>query len=132
MRFDQVIWIAAIGLSAIGFGSLMHMAYIRAVWPRAVGRVVDNVGEWPKSGNSRQAIYFAKIAFVARNGKSYEVKGDIGSNEPWPKGQRVELQYKSSNPKHALTMNLWQQLAFSGVFIVFGALCWAKLGGFIR
>ena len=129
MGTEEVAWIVAIAGCVIGFGSLFHMAYIRAAWPRAAGRVVGNVAEWSKSGSTRQDVYFAKISFVARDGRTYEVKGDVGRSAPWSNGQRIDLQYNESNPEHALSMNIWQQLIFSGVFIAFGLVCWAKIGG---
>lgn len=132
MEPEAIVWIGAIALSVIGFGILLHMAYIRATWLRAVGCVVGNVGEWSKSGDTQHDVYFAEISFEDRDGKKRVIKGDVGRGAPWPKGERIDILYKPANPQHALCMKLWQQLAFSGVFIAFAVACWAKILGFVE
>ena len=68
--------------------------------------------------------HFPRIEFQAANGKTYEVQGDIGLNDEWPIGQRVELRYRAGNPKHTTIAKGWQRLIFSAVFIGFAIACW--------
>ncbi len=129
-----VAWIAAAFFSLVGWGSLIHFTWIVSRWPKARGRVVDNIAEWSKSRtaehNTKRDIYFPQIEFDA-GGKMHRAKGGIGKAKPWEIGTPIELHYKPANPDHVLDFNLWQRLLFSGAFIVFGGLCLAAAMGWV-
>ncbi len=127
-----VTWIAAVIASIIGFGSFFHMSYIASHWPKTSGRVVGNIGGIANYDSGSSDIYFAEIQFMAANGQTYKVKGDIGLHKPWPIGKTIPLHYMAKNPNHVLTWNFWQRMLFSFAFIAPGLLCWALIAGIIE
>ena len=126
-----VIWIAAIVSSVVGFGFLIHSSYIAGAWGRAPGHVVGNQQAYSQYETGRTTVYFAQIMFRVSDGTAYTVKSDMGRVEPWPLGDVVRVYYKPGNPRHAMTMKLWERLAFSSFFIGAGALCWALIAGVV-
>ncbi len=128
-----ISWIAGSVFGLIGWGTLVHFAWITRNWPKAQGRVVDNVGEWSHGHEegARTPVYFPLIEFDA-GGRLHRAKGGIGRSEPWAMGERIELHYKPANPDHLLDFNWWQRLLFSGVFIGFGGLALAVAMGWVR
>lgn len=130
-----IAWIAGAIASLIGWGSLVHFAWIVRNWPRARGRVVDNIAEWSRSHNGsgqmvRSAAYFPLIEFGTPGG-THRAKGGVGKARPWREGEPVELHYNPANPDHLLDLNWWQRLVFSGAFIAGGAACLAAAMGWI-
>jgi hypothetical protein len=123
MSTATVTLIAAIVATVVGVGTFFHMFLLASRWPRASGRVVGNV-TMRRSGHSVGYDYFPRIEFRAADGKTYEVRGDIGRAEAWPLGQAVALRYRAANPTHTTTMNAWQRLLFSAVFIGFAIAAW--------
>ena len=126
-----VAWIAAIVGSFIGLGTLVHFSWIAGSWPRAAGRVVDNIAEYSHSSSGQSVVYFPKIEFSAAGGSIHVVKGDVGHRKPTPIGHPIQLWYKPSNPNHAMTMKWPVRLMFSGFFILASLLCWLKIAGVI-
>ena len=120
-----ITWIAGGVFSLIGWGSLVHFAWITRTWPKARGRVVDNVGEWSHGdeGGGRTAVYFPLIEFDA-GGTIHRAKGGVGKRRPW-------AMHAPDNPDHLLDLNWWQRLVFSGAFMGFGALSLAVATGWI-
>ena len=127
-----VTWIAAVVASIIGFGSLFHMTYIANYWPKAIGRVVGNIGGISHHDSGSSDIYFAEIEFTASDGQTYKVKGDIGLQKPWDIGKAIPLHYKAKNPNHVLTWNFWQRMLFSFGFIAPVLLLWALIAGLVE
>ena len=132
MDETTVAWIAAIVFSVIGWGSLIHFSWIVRSWPKARGRVVDNIAEWSHGDAAmpRSAVYFPQIEF-STGSTSHRARGGVGKNRPWKIGTPVELYFKPSNPDHLLDLNWWQRLFFSGAFIAFGAASLAAAMGWI-
>ena len=123
MSVATITLIAAIAATFIGVGSFFHYFLMIFRWPRATGTVTGNVADL-RSTEGNEYAHFPRIEFQAANGKTYEVKGDIGLNNEWPIGHRVELRYRTSNPKHISIAKGWQRLIFSAVFIGFAIACW--------
>ena len=69
------------------------------------------------------------VTVAAADGRTYEVRGDLGRSQEWPLGQAVELRYKRSDPKQTSTAKGWQRLLFALVFLGFAVACWAALLG---
>ena len=127
-----IAWIAGAVFSLIGWGSLVHFAWIVRRWPKARGRVVENVSEWSHDdGGGRSAVHFPLIEFDA-GGTTHRARGGVGKRKPWELGEPVELYYKPGNPDHLLDLNWWQRLVFSGAFIGFGALSLAAAMELVR
>ena len=127
-----VVWIAAVASSIIGFGFLLHSTYIAWKWPKAVGRVVGNTTRYAHYDSGSSIVYFAKIAFTAKDRRDYTVRSDMGTHKPWQIGAPVRVHYKPGNPAHAMTMKLWQRLVFSGFFIAAAIVCWGLILGLIE
>jgi hypothetical protein len=115
--------IAAVISTLVGVGTFFHLFLMVFRWPRATGTVTGNMAQL-RSTDGTEYAYFPRIEFQAANGKTYEVQGDIGLNEEWPIGQRIELRYRASNPQHTTTMKGWQRLLFSVVFMGFAVASW--------
>lgn len=129
---DTVVWIAAVAASIIGFGFLLHSTYIAWKWPKATGRVVDNIATTSHQDSGSSPVYFAKITFTAMDRRDYTVRGDVGHQKPWRIGDPVRVHYKPGNPAHAMTMKLWERLVFSGFFIAAAVVCWGLILGLIE
>ena len=123
MSEDTITMIAAIAFTVIGVGSFFHLFLMVLRWPRATGRVIGNLAQLRSTGGNEYA-HFPKIEFRAMDGKTYEVRGDIGLNDEWPIGQNIEVRYRAANPNHTTVMKGWQRLIFSTVFIGFAIACW--------
>ena len=123
MSVATVTLIAAIASTVVGIGTFFHYFLWIFWWPRATGTVTGNVADL-RSTDGNEYAYFPRVEFQAANSKTYEVQGDIGLNDEWPIGQRVELRYRAANPKHTTIMKEWQRLIFSAVFIGFAIACW--------
>ena len=128
MSEDTITLVAALAFSVIGVGAFFHYFLMVGSWPRAVGRVVGNVTDM-RSDEGFDYAYFPRIAFAAADGRTYEVKGDIGRSQEWPLGQAVELRYKRSDPEQTSIAKGWQRLLFALVFLGFAVACWAALLG---
>jgi hypothetical protein len=118
-----VTLIAAIAFSVVGAGAFFHLFLSVLRWPRATGTVTGNVSQ-ARSTDGDEYAFFPLITFEAADGKSYEVRGDIGLNSEWPLGQQMTMRYRAANPSHATMLKGWQRLAFAAVFIAFGTACW--------
>jgi hypothetical protein len=123
-----VTLIAAIAFTIVGIGAFFHYFLMIIRWPNATGTVIGNTTDL-RSTDGNEYAHFPIIEFQAANGKTYEVKGDIGLNDDWPIGQRVELSYRAANPNHTTIMKGWQRLLFSAIFFFFGLACWYAWSG---
>ena len=123
MSVATITLIAAIASTFIGVGTFFHFFLNIFRWPRAKGTVIGNVASL-RSTDGNEYAHFPRIEFQAANGKTFEVQGDIGCNDEWPIGQRVELRYRAANPKHTTIMKGWQRLIFSAASIGFAIACW--------
>ena len=128
MTVETVTLIAAAVASIVGVGTFFHYFLMICRWPRATGRVVGNVSQM-RSTEGTEYAWFPRVEFLAGDGKTYEITGDMGLNDEWPLGQQVALRYRASNPNHASILKNWQRLLFSAVFLGFaGALWYAWVG----
>jgi hypothetical protein len=118
-----VTLIAAIASTIVGIGAFFHYFLLIFWWPRATGTVIGNITDL-RSTDGNEYAYFPRIEFQAADGKIYETKGDIGLNDEWPVGQRIDLRYRAANPNHTSTAKWWQRLIFSAVFICFAVALW--------
>ena len=123
MSEATITLIAAMAFTFIGVGTFFHYFLMVLRWPRATGTVIGNVAQLRSTEGGGYA-HFPRIGFQAANGKTYEVEGDIGLNDEWPIGQKIELRYRTANPKHTTIMKGWQRLIFSAVLIGFAIACW--------
>lgn len=128
MSEATITLIVAAAATIIGAGTFVHLFLMAFKWPRTIGNVIGNVTDL-RSTEANEYAYFPIIEFKAANGKTYEVRGDIGLNDEWPIGQKVELRYRASNPNHTTTMKGWQRLLFSAVFLFFGIAFWYAWSG---
>lgn len=128
MSEATITLIAAAAFTIVGVGTFFHLFLMVFRWPRTTGTVIGNVTDL-RSTEHNEYAYFPIIEFQAANGKTYEVRGDIGLNDEWPIGQKVELRYRASNPNHTTTMKGWQRLLFSAVFLFLGIACWYAWSG---
>ena len=80
-----VTLIAAMACTIVGIGTFFHYFLLIIWWRRATGTVTGNVADL-RSTDGNEYAYFPRIEFQAANGKSYEVRGDIGLNDEWPIG----------------------------------------------
>ncbi|MEM7170171.1 MAG: DUF3592 domain-containing protein [Pseudomonadota bacterium] len=124
MSVETVTLIAATIGTLVGVGTFFHFFLMVMRWPQATGKVVGNTSELRSLDTGTDYVFFAQIQFQASDGKTYQVKGDIGLNDEWPLGKAVSLRYRRYNPNHATTMKNWQRLLFSVVFLGFAAACW--------
>lgn len=135
-RMDKLAIAAIMGalFSLIGWGSLLHFAWIVRRWPVTRGRVVGNIGEWRKSGatdaSGSRNVWFAEIEYAAA-GATRRAKGSVGTSARWDVGTPVELRYNPQKPDQIFDFNTWQRHAFSGAFILFGAAGLAVAAGVI-
>jgi hypothetical protein len=120
--------IAAVAFTVVGIGTFFHYFLIIFRWPHATGTVTGNVSEL-RSFDGNEYAYFPLIEFQAADGKTYEIRGDIGQNNEWPIGQRIKLRYRAINPNHTSTAIWWQRLTFSVVFLCFSAALWYAWAG---
>ena len=123
MSETTITRIAAIAYTVVGIGTFFHYFLMIFWWPRATGTVTGNVADL-RSTDGNEYAYFPRIKFQAADGKTYETKGDIGLNDEWPIGQRIELRYRAANPNHTSTAKWWQRLTFSAVFTGFAVAFW--------
>lgn len=127
------VWCLSILFTVIGVGSFFHFIWIGAKWTKAVAEVTDNVAEYAKSGEtgSRHSVYFAQLQFQSADGSTYTIKGDVGRRKPWRIGTNVLIQYKPSNPNHAITMRPLIRFLFSLTFLIFGLAGLASSLGYV-
>lgn len=134
MTETMIAWIAGIFLSLVGWGSMVHFAWIVRNWSQARGVVVGNNAEWSKAqttgGPTRHTVYFPKIEFDA-GGKLHRAKGGSGRSKPYKLGEAVNLYHKPANPDHILDLNFRDRMLFSGGFAFIGSLCLAAANGWI-
>lgn len=123
MSEATITLIAAIVATFVGVGTFFHYFLMVLRWPRAIGTVIGNIAKL-RSTDANHYAHFPRIEFQAANGMTYKVQGDIGLNDEWPIGQRVEIRYRAANPNHTTIMKAWQRLIFSAVFIGFAIACW--------
>ncbi len=123
MSVATITLISAIASTVVGLGSFFHYFLSILRWPRATGAVTGNVADL-RSFEGTHYAYFPRIEFQAANGKTYEVRGDVGLNDEWPVGQKVELRYRTTNPNHTTIAKGWQRLIFSAVFMCFAVAFW--------
>ena len=71
--------------------------------------------------------YYPEVEFIAADGRTYRVRGDVGRNREWPLGWIVSLRYRPTNPNHASIAKDWQRLLFAGVFLGFAVASWWAL-----
>lgn len=124
MTEDTITLIAAIASTIIGAGGFIHLFLMVNTWPRTSGRVTGNDTMLDSRESADKYSFFPRIEFLAADGKTYEVRGDIGLNSEWPIGQEVRLRYCASDPGKATIMKGWQRLMFAGVFAGFAIACW--------
>jgi hypothetical protein len=122
MPETAITGIAATAFTVIGIGTFFHYFLHVMRWPRATGTVVGNIAD--RRSDSNRYAYFPRVAFTTPNGATYEVRGDIGLNEHWPIGQKVELRYRPSNPNHTTLAKGWQRFLFATLFIGLAVACW--------
>jgi hypothetical protein len=128
MSVATITLISAIASTVVGIGTFFHYFLSMLWWPRAAGTVIGNVADL-RSIDGTHYAYFPRIEFQAANGKTYEVRGDIGLNDEWPIGQQVELRYRIADPNHTTIAKGWQRLIFSAVFICFAIAFWYAWSG---
>ena len=131
MEVGLLAWIAGGVLSLIGWGTLVHYAWIVRTWPAARGRVVGNVAEWSGGGGVRRVAYYPEIEFDV-GGTLHRARGGVGKRREWEIGTPVALHYDPANPEHVLDLDVWQRMLFSGVFIVLGGVSLAAAMGWVR
>ncbi len=124
MSTETLTLIVAIVLTVIGVGAFGHYFVWVGTWPRTSGKVVGNDAR--KSGHHRhdQYSYFPRVEFIAADGQTYEVRGDVGRNTEWPLGWIVGVRYRPTNPNHASIAKDWQRLVFAGAFLSFAVASW--------
>lgn len=127
MSTETVTLIAAIAMTVIGIGAFFHYFIWVGTWPRTSGKVVGNEARRGSHHQNNQYSYFPRVEFIAADGRTYEVRGDVGRRQEWPLGWIVSLRYRPANPNHASIAKDWQRLLFSGVFLGFAAICWWAL-----
>ena len=128
MSEATVTLISAIACTVVGIGTFFHYFLSILRWPHATGTVTGNVADL-RSFEGTHYAYFPRIEFQAANGKTYEVRGDVGLNDEWPIGQKVALRYRRANPNHTTIAKDWQRLIFSAVFICFAVAFWYAWSG---
>lgn len=123
MSETTITLIAAIASTIVGVSAFFLYFLMVIWWPRATGTVTGNVTDL-RSTDGTEYAYFPLIEFQAADGKTYKTKGDMGLNDEWPVGQKIELRYRAANPNHTSTAKWWQRLIFSAVFIGFAVALW--------
>ncbi len=123
MSVASITLIAAVAFTVVGVGTFIHFYVMVLRWPRATGEVTGNVTQ-ARSFGANEHAHFPRIKFQAADGQHYEIQGDIGLNEEWPLGLKVDLRYRAADPSQATIMKSWQRLAFASVFIAFALLAW--------
>ena len=103
MSVSTVTLIAALVFTVVGIGTFFHYFLLFLRYPRATGTVIGNVASL-RSTEGNEYAYFPRIEFLAADGQTYEVRGDIGRNDEWRIGQNIELQYRAANPNHTTIM----------------------------
>lgn len=132
MSVETITLIAAIAATIIGVGAFVHIFLMVNTWPRASGKVVGNDAQLSSSDGQNRYAFFPRIEFTAADGRSYEVRGDIGLTDEWPLGQSVILRYCASDPRKATIMKAWQRLLFACVFLGFAGASWGAWFGVLR
>ncbi len=127
MSEETITFIAAILFSIVGVGAFLHYFVTVGFWPQTTGRVIGNEAQRRTEHGFDDYAYFPKIEFIAGDGKTYQVKGDIGLNEEWPLGQVVKLRYRPANPNHVSIAKNWQRFVFAAAFTGFGVGCWVAV-----
>ena len=125
MATDTLILIAAIALTALGVGSFFHYFLWVRFWPSTSGKVVGNESRQSADRRPDAWSYYPRVQFIAADGRTYEVRGDVGRRTEWPLGWIVPLRYRPDKPSHASIAKDWQRLLFSVVFIAFAAAVWS-------
>jgi hypothetical protein len=77
MSEATVTLISAIACTVVGIGTFFHYFLSILRWPRVTGTVTGNVADL-RSIEGTHYAYFPRIEFQAANGKTYEVRGDVG------------------------------------------------------
>ena len=93
-----------------------------------MGQVMGNSHQ---KGDDDEGSYVAEINFMAKDGKIYKIKSDVGHTKPWKIGTRILVHYKPADPNHAMTMTLLERAIFSGAFIAVAVACWGAILGVI-
>ena len=127
---DILTWGFAILFTVIGAGMFVHLGIMAARWPAARGRVVGNIADH-RGSEDGTAAFFPEIAFTARDGREYRIRGDVGRSREWPVGQMVDLRYRAGNPSHTTTLAGWQRIMISLAFLALGLLCWSAVLGLV-
>ena len=125
MSQDTLVLIAAIVLTVIGCGAFFHYFLWLRLWPQTSGKVVGNEAYKSSHHGPDQWGYYPRVEFIAADGRTYEVRGDIGRQKEWPLGWIVNVRYRPANPNHASIAKDWQRLVFAGVFLGFAAMTWS-------
>ena len=87
--------------------------------------MVDNLAKKSNHHLTDEFAYFPRIEFIAADGRTYRVQGDVGTRKEWPLGRIVPVRYRPANPNHASIAKGWQRLMFSAFFIAAAALVWS-------
>lgn len=124
MSTETLTLITAVALTVIGVGAFFHYFIWVGTWPRTSGKVVGNEARKAAHHQHDQYSYFPRVEFIAADGRTYEVRGDVGRNAEWPLGWIVSLRYRPGNPNHASIAKDWQRLVFAGVFLGFAVVTW--------
>lgn len=125
MSTETLIFLAAIALTVIGVGAFGHyFLWVGVCWPRTSGKVVGNEAVRRREPLSEQYAYYPRLEFIAADGRTHKVRGDIGRPQEWPLGRIVALRYRPANPDHATIAKGWQRLVFAGVFLGFAVASW--------
>ena len=123
MTVETVTLIAATIATIVGVGTFFHYFLMICHWPRAMGRVVGNISQMRSTEGTKYA-WFPRVEFLAGDGNTYEITGDMGLNDEWPLGQPVALRYRAANPNHASILKNWLRFLFSAVFLGFAGALW--------
>ena len=125
MSTDTLVLLIAIAATILGVGLFFHYFLWVATWPTTSGKVVGNE---PKKSNHHQTdeyAYFPRIEFIAADGRTYRVQGDVGLQKEWPLGRIVPVRYRPANPNHASIAKGWQRLMMAAFFLGAAGLTWS-------
>jgi len=125
MSTETLVLLAAIAMTIIGVGTFCHyFLWVAVYWPRTSGKVVGNEAVRHRQNLGEQYAYYPRLEFIATDGRTHKVRGDIGRPREWPLGRIVPLRYRPDNPNRATIARGWQRLVFSGVFLGFAVASW--------